>query len=55
VWETSTRLGFSTAASLGTRLMVPDATDKAAVANRDTPAKGWRRLELFTVQGFGHG
>src|ERR1035438_10673631 len=39
VWETSTRLGFSTAASLGTALMVPDATDKAAVTNRHTPSQ----------------
>jgi len=39
VWEISTRLGFSTVAFLGTRRMVPDATDKAAIANRDTPAQ----------------
>jgi hypothetical protein len=39
VWETSTRLGFSTAASLGTALMVPEATDRAAVANRHTPSQ----------------
>src|ERR1035438_10074161 len=39
VWETSTRLGFSMMASLGTALMVPEATDKAAVTNRHTPSQ----------------
>src|SRR5664280_2553852 len=36
VWETSTRLALSTGEPLGTRVMVPDATDKAVGANRDT-------------------
>jgi hypothetical protein len=44
VWETSTRLGFSTAASLGTALMVPDTTDKAAVANGKHPVSGCARF-----------
>ena len=37
VWETSTRLASPTMASLGTTLMVPEATDSAVVTKWDTP------------------
>jgi hypothetical protein len=48
VWETNTRLGFSIVESLGTPVMVPDATDKAAAANRDTPTKTPRWVQMST-------
>jgi hypothetical protein len=43
VWETSTRLAFSSVASLGTPVLVPEATDTAAGAKRDTHRKAYHQ------------
>ena len=39
VWETSTRLASPTTASLGTTLMVPEATDSAVVTKWTHPLR----------------